>query len=128
MDMSGGRDSHLGGRWPAWTARALWGLAVGALLIHFIPGLGFGTGPSGPSAAFVTIAFALFVLSFATVGALVASRLPRNPIGWLLLGSAVAYILGGLTSALVDSRPGGAAGPAVPGVSRSSGWPMRRAS
>ncbi len=43
------------------------------------------------------IAYTVFVLAFATVGALVASRRPRNPIGWLLLLAGLAYTLGGVT-------------------------------
>jgi hypothetical protein len=43
------------------------------------------------------IAYTVFVLAFATVGALVASRQPRNPIGWLLLLAGLSYTLGGVT-------------------------------
>ena len=40
------------------------------------------------------IAVLLFVLAFATVGALVASRRPSSPIGWLLLASGLCDTLG----------------------------------
>jgi len=45
------------------------------------------------------IAFAVFVLAFAGVGALVASRQPENPVGWLMCASGLAYALVGLTDA-----------------------------
>ena len=35
------------------------------------------------------------LLAFATVGALVASRRPRNPLGWILLAAGVSYVVGG---------------------------------
>ncbi len=84
--MSRERGAQAGGG-PVWIARLVWGLVLAGFVIHFVPGLGLVTGYSviagGPSKLFVIIAFALFVLSFATVGALVASRLAGNPIGWL---------------------------------------------
>ena len=48
------------------------------------------------------ISYAVFVLVFATVGALVASRRPRNPIGWILLSAGVAYEIGGMTVAAAE--------------------------
>ena len=36
---------------------------------------------------------ALLPIGFATVGALVAARQPRNAVGWLLLASALAYVI-----------------------------------
>ena len=42
-------------------------------------------------------AYTVFVAAFATMGALIASRRPRNPIGWILLGAGAAYTVGGLT-------------------------------
>ena len=98
-------------RWPVWAARCLWALVVAALLIHFIPGQGYrsATSEGGLSQVFVTAAVVVFLLAFATVGALVASRVPGNPIGWLLLGSALAYTLA--ASATVSLGPG-SGGPA----------------
>jgi hypothetical protein len=54
------------------------------------------------------VSYALFVLSFAVVGALVASRRPRNAIGWLLLLAGLSYVLGGLTQTAADDGRGGA--------------------
>ncbi len=42
-------------------------------------------------------AYTVFVVAFATTGALIASRRPRNPIGWILLGAGLAYAVGGVT-------------------------------
>jgi hypothetical protein len=41
------------------------------------------------------------VLGFGLVGALVASRQPRNPIGWLLLATGILLVLGALADANV---------------------------
>jgi hypothetical protein len=41
----------------------------------------------------------LVILGFAFVGALVASRRPENPIGWIFCGGAVAFSLSGLGEA-----------------------------
>jgi hypothetical protein len=60
------------------------------------------------------------VLSAATVGALVASRRPRHPVGWLLLGFALSLTASGVISSYVAyglvARPG--ALPAAAGVAR----------
>ncbi len=50
----------------------------------------------------VVIAYTVFVLAFATVGALVASRRPRNPLGWILLGAGLSYVLGGTSVRVVE--------------------------
>jgi hypothetical protein len=50
------------------------------------------------------------VLSAATIGALVASRRPRHPVGWLLLGFALSLTASGVTSSYASyglvARPG----------------------
>jgi signal transduction histidine kinase len=49
---------------------------------------------------FVAIAI-LMMIGYGTVGALVASRSPGNPLGWLMLLIALGFVLVGLTSELV---------------------------
>ena len=63
--------------WVAWSLFALVLLILALGLILWSPDAGF----------FLT--FALIAAPFAVVGVLVASRRPRNPIGWLFLAFAV---------------------------------------
>src|SRR5688572_21640068 len=68
-------------RASAWLARSSFALL--ALLI-----LAVGSILRSPDASSFLL-FALIAAPFALVGALVASRRPRNPIGWLFLAFAV---------------------------------------
>jgi hypothetical protein len=82
---------------------ALW---LGIVGCYVITGVFSGSAIRDGIASFV--AYSVFVLAFATVGALVAWLRPRNPIGWILLGAGVAYAIGGLASAQhEDERDGG---------------------
>ena len=73
--------SHRAAAWLAWSLLALVLLILALGLILWSPDAGF----------FLT--FALIAALFAVVGALVASRRPRNPIGWLFLAFAVVAVL-----------------------------------
>src|SRR5215204_5441306 len=41
-------------------------------------------------------------LAYPTVGALIASRLPANPIGWIFCGMGLVYTAGRFTGAYAD--------------------------
>jgi hypothetical protein len=81
-------------------ARVVWGLWLGIALL----GVWLSATDGEGVASFV--AYSTFLLATATVGALVASRRPRNPIGWLLLGAGLSYVVGGLAVEEV-SKDGG---------------------
>jgi hypothetical protein len=100
-------------RWPAWLAWALAGLTVLALVPGFwLAELVWSTGweprPSNPIA--IVGAIILVTVSAATVGALLASRRPGHPVGWLLLGVGLALVASLLVEAYVEygllARPG----------------------
>jgi MFS family permease len=86
-------------------AWSLWALTVVALVTT----LALPSDPDGDNLS-TLLAFSLFVLSFMTVGALVASRRPGNPLGWILCCAGVAYAVAGVSASYAGSIEGGEAG------------------
>ena len=69
------------------------GVAVGLALVAGAVSLGVRNGTfSGDPFTLLSV---LAVATYVGVGALLATRVPSNPIGWLLLSSGVAVLLGG---------------------------------
>jgi hypothetical protein len=73
--------------WPAWASTLL------AMTLAFV--LASLNQPT--SSALVTAVLSVVIVAFSTVGALVASRRPENPIGWLFCCGALLWGLGELT-------------------------------
>ena len=110
-------------RWPAALAWTLWALAMlGLAAVPWMDRLTIGAGR--PDLAQLTpgvvLAPLLGHLTATTVGAVLASRRPGHPVGWLLLGFALALAASGVIAAYVAygllARPG--ALPAAAGVAR----------
>ena len=112
MTVSHGTEPARSRRWPAALAWVLAGLAVLSAvpsirlmsLVWFV-----GSPEAAPTIAAVGPVI-LAVVSAVTVGALVASRRPRHPVGWLLLGVGPAVAVNVLVDPYVKYgllvRPG----------------------
>jgi len=106
----GGRAAPRG--WPGWLALGLWGLAV--LGLASVPWFDRLTRQAGrPELTQVnasTIPYLLAIVVAATVGAVLASRLPRHPVGWLLLGVGLSVAGSGVADGYARyglvARPG----------------------
>jgi hypothetical protein len=81
-------------------AWGLWGLALGCVgLVGWLNHLLVEAGR--PDLAIVTAdapAFLLATMSAVTVGALLAGRRPRHPVGWLLLGLGLPVVVSGVAT------------------------------
>jgi hypothetical protein len=100
-------------RWPAVLAWGLWALVMlGLAVVPWIDRLMIQAGRPDLAALVPgsVVGPVLAVLSAATVGAVLASRRPRHPVGWLLLGFALALTASGVISSYVTygllARPG----------------------
>jgi signal transduction histidine kinase len=101
------RSAGLSQRTAAWLAWSLWAGCVAllglALLLDFLTGEVILTGPPGerpgPALAILT---GVLSLAFPTVGALIASRLPTNPIGWIFCGMGLLYTAQRFSTAYAD--------------------------
>src|SRR5829696_9504945 len=100
---SGGM-SHRAAAWLAWSLCAVCVVLIAlTLLLDFLTGEVIPAGVIGerPGLGFAVLTGVLS-LAYPTVGALIASRLPTNPIGWLFCGMGVLYTAGRFTSAYAD--------------------------
>src|SRR5215218_6049777 len=90
--------------WLAWSLCAVCVALIGlALVLDFLTGEVIPAGEPGerPGLGFAVLT-GLLSLAFPMVGALIASRLPTNPIGWLFCGMGVFYTAGRFTGAYAD--------------------------
>jgi hypothetical protein len=120
-------------RWLAGLAWVLWALAMlGLAVVPWMDRLMIRAGR--PDLAQLVpgsvVGPVLAVLSATTVGAVLASRRPRHPVGWLLLGFALSLTASGVIAASVTygllARPG--ALPATPGLAGTTRPPAPRRS
>src|SRR5215208_5861936 len=94
-------------RTAAWLAWSIWALCVAlialTLLLDFLTGEVIPAGVIGerPGPGFAVLT-GLLSLAYPTVGALIASRLTTNPIGWLFCGMGVLYTAGCFTGTYAD--------------------------
>jgi hypothetical protein len=102
-------------RTASWLAWSVWLLCVAlisfALLFYFLA----SPTPATDTPPTLTALFRILSLAFPTVGALVASRRPENPIGWIFCGTGLLYGVQAFASGYADyallertgSLPGG---------------------
>src|SRR5215217_4448707 len=110
-------------RWAAGLAWGLWALAmIGLAVVPWLDSLLRQAGRPDLAALVPgnVVGPVLAMLSAATVGAVLASRRPRHPVGWLLLGLALSLTASGVITSYVTyglvARPG--ALPAAHAVAR----------
>jgi signal transduction histidine kinase len=99
-----GGMTHRTAAWLAWSLCTVCVALIGlALLLDFLTGEVIPAGVPGerPGPAFAVLTGVLS-LAYPTVGALIASRLPTNPIGWIFCGMGVLYTAGRFTGAYAD--------------------------
>src|SRR5215203_6085926 len=87
--------------WLAWSLCAVCVVLIGlALWLDFLTDLIITEGPRlGPTMA---VLLGVLSLTYPTVGALIASRLPTNPIGWIFCSLGLLYIAQRFSEAYAD--------------------------
>jgi signal transduction histidine kinase len=78
-------------------AWSLWGLVLAMLVVGLVTSLG---GPQPVGEIVFAYIFPIFLMAYATVGALIASRQPHNAIGWIFLATGLLWAFSGLAAGL----------------------------
>lgn len=69
----------------------------------------YGVFVDGLAGTFIVLTYALVTISLSTVGAVISSRVSRNPIGWILLGlglwASLAFTIGSVLAYLAATDP-----------------------
>ena len=102
-----------------WLAWSLWGFVLVLMVATGVLG-GLAGQISGGTIATFVIAGVVF-LAFTSVGAIVASRRPENPIGWLFLATPILMMLANVGAAYVELAVDRAL-PAAVGVTLALRW------
>ncbi len=84
--------------WSGWVLSVVF-LALSAALLLLIP---VSSGISDVPDVVGAVVFAALILGFSTVGALIATRQPQNPIGWIMVVAGFALGATILTGGYVD--------------------------
>jgi signal transduction histidine kinase len=88
-------------------ALAAWAVVMTVLVATV--GLSIANGGISEDAWFVPLAV-MMIIGYSTVGAIVASRNPGNPIGWLMMGVGAVFVIGGFFEEYANyayvTRPG----------------------
>src|ERR671916_3005168 len=109
---TGGQGREVGGitaRAASWLAWSLVGVSVGLL----VGGISFALMTRSPvpeRSNYSSVTLAVLALAFSVVGAIVASRQPRNAIGWLFCGVGVTIGLSSFAGEYAEFRLAGGFG------------------
>jgi hypothetical protein len=95
------RESRL--RPPTLLAWAIWATTIAALVFALFYGLVQHGGPIDLRDISLFVAVSVFILTFSTVGALVASREPRNAVGWIMCWAGFGYAIASAALTYADS-------------------------
>jgi hypothetical protein len=80
--------------WLAWSLGALWlALFAAHIVLSILTRSEQPPGTWGTSGLLSTLLLSTPFLAFPTVGTLIASRRPNNPIGWICLASGIFWVL-----------------------------------
>ncbi|HJV04148.1 MAG TPA: hypothetical protein VJ868_02685, partial [Actinomycetota bacterium] len=101
-------------------SRLAWGLWAVNLTLLGAGGVMAVLGRHRPGDLALSILIPALTLTSATVGALIASRHPRNPIGWLFLGMGSVWGIAGLGTGVASLAAAGII--PVTGVVRVADW------
>jgi hypothetical protein len=107
--------------WLAWSLGALSvAMFVATVVLYFFTRSVQPPSSWGTAGLSIVLIFLLPFLAFPLVGALIASRRPRNPVGWICLAVGNFWMLANLTSGygtygLLVARPGSVPFPAAIG-------------
>jgi signal transduction histidine kinase len=93
-------------RTAAWLAWSVWVVCVAlvtlALVLDFLTGYDLGLSSPGRESSGLAVLTGVLSLAYPTVGALIASRLPSNPIGWIFCGVGLFYTAQRFSTAYAD--------------------------